>query len=205
MTDSFHASGTDHGHDDIDFKTMMGDVQPLRRSQNSADAGHRPAAPTESQIARRRHALSGNDGADGLSDDFVDLVPPYDPLEFRRDGIQIGVMERLRQGGYPVQASLHLLRRPLYECRASLPQFIRDAYAADLRSVLIVHGRSREIDGAANVLRSCLAKWLPTLEEVHAFVSAQEGDGGLGATWVMLRKSERARSANRERQQKRRG
>lgn len=140
MTDSFHASGTDHGHDDIDFKTMMGDVQPLRRSQNRADAGHRPAAPTESQIARRRHALSGNDGADGLSDDFVDLVPPYDPLEFRRDGIQIGVMERLRQGGYPVQASLHLLRRPLYECRASLPQFIRDAYAADLRSVLIVHG-----------------------------------------------------------------
>ncbi|NLC21932.1 MAG: DNA endonuclease SmrA, partial [Halomonadaceae bacterium] len=30
-------------------------------------------------------------------------------------------------------------------------------------------------------------------------------DGGLGATWVMLRKSERARTENRERQQKRRG
>tara|TARA_Y100001001_G_scaffold10514_1_gene9663 strand:+ start:386 stop:1003 length:618 start_codon:yes stop_codon:yes gene_type:complete len=205
MSEFLRAESFDGAHDDVDFKAMMGDVQPLRQANNRADAGRRRGAPTESQLARRRHALSGDDALDGLSDDFVDLVPPFDPLEYRRDGIQTGVVERLRQGGYPVQASLHLLRRPLHECRGSLPQFIRDAYAADLRSVLIVHGRSREIDGAANVLRSCLAKWLPALDEVQAFVSAQEADGGLGATWVMLRKSERARAANRERQQKRRG
>ncbi|HAV44368.1 MAG TPA: DNA endonuclease SmrA, partial [Halomonas sp.] len=30
-------------------------------------------------------------------------------------------------------------------------------------------------------------------------------EGGLGATWVMLRKSDRAKANNRERQQKRRG
>lgn len=196
---------TDSHHDDMDFRALMADVRPIAQGFNRAETGHRRAAPSESQLARRRQAQANGDGLDGLSDDFVDLVPPFDPLEYRRNGIQTGVVERLRQGGYPIQASLHLLRRPLDECRRSLPRFIRDAYAADLRSVLIVHGRGREIDSGPNVLRSYLAKWLPAFDEVQAFVSAGEGDGGLGATWVMLRKSERARAANRERQQKRRG
>ncbi|MDX5376384.1 MAG: Smr/MutS family endonuclease, partial [Halomonas sp.] len=94
---------------------------------------------------------------------------------------------------------------PLAECRRALPPFIHEAYAHDLRSLLIVHGRGREIDSPANVLRSYLVKWLAQFDEVQAFVSAQQADGGLGATWVMLRKSDRARADNRERQQKRRG
>ncbi|ALM52544.1 DNA endonuclease SmrA [Halomonas huangheensis] len=191
--------------EDVDFRALMGDVQPLNRERNRADLGHHRGTPSESQMARRQYAIAGGDGLDTLSDEFIDLVPPFDPLEYRRDGIQIGVLERLRQGGYPVQASLHLLRRPLQECRRELPVFIRDAYASDLRSVLIIHGRGRDIDSPPNILRSCLARWLTLLDEVQAYASAQERDGGLGATWVMLRKSERARANNRERQQKRRG
>lgn len=83
--------------------------------------------------------------------------------------------------------------------------FIQEAYANDLRSVMIVHGRGRGLDSPANVLRSYLAKWLSQFEEVQAYVSAQPSEGGLGATWVMLRKSDRAKANNRERQQKRRG
>lgn len=165
---------------------------PTRRAQRGA------AGP-----ARER---GGRDAGGGpLSTDFIDLLPPFDPLLFRRDGIQTGVVDRLRHGGYPVQASLHLLRRPLEECRRLLAPFIREAYSHDLRSVMIIHGRGREIDSPANVLRSCLAKWLESLDEVQAFASAGQADGGLGATWVMLRKSERAKANNRERQQKRRG
>ncbi|QEM81753.1 DNA endonuclease SmrA [Halomonas binhaiensis] len=192
-------------HDDVDFRALMGDVRPLSHGHDRADVSRQRGTPSEAQLERRRAALQGDKNADGLSDDFVDLVPPFDPLEYRRDGIQLAVVERLKQGGYPIQASLHLLRRPLHECRRELPMFIREAFAADLRSVLVIHGRSREIDAPANVLRSYLAKWLVTFDEVQAFVSAQERDGGLGATWVMLRKSERARANNRERQQKRRG
>ncbi len=191
--------------DDVDFRALMEDVRPLRGTTNRADPQRGRRAPSEAQLARRESAAAETSGGDFLSDDFVDLVPPFDPLAFRRDGIQQGVIDRLRHGGYPVQASLHLLRRPLEESRRLLPPFIREAYAHDLRSVLIVHGRGREIDSPPNVLRSYLAKWLGAFDEVQAFVSASQADGGLGATWVMLRKSERARSANRERQQKRRG
>ncbi|MGM0535012.1 MAG: DNA endonuclease SmrA [Pseudomonadota bacterium] len=192
-------------HHDVDFRALMEDVRPVRGATNRADPGRARSEPSEAQLARRASAAAEAPGRDFLSDDFVDLVPPFDPLAFHRDGIQQAVVDRLRHGGYPVQASLHLLRRPLEECRRLLPPFIREAYAHDLRSVLIVHGRGREIDSPPNVLRSYLAKWLGAFDEVQAFVSAGQAEGGLGATWVMLRKSERARAANRERQQKRRG
>ncbi|MDT8878196.1 DNA endonuclease SmrA [Halomonas saccharevitans] len=191
--------------DDADFQALMGDVTPLLRGQGRAHTGQTHRAPSEAQLARRESAAAETPGGDLLSTDFIDLMPPFDPLHFHRDGIQTAVVDRLRHGGYPVQASLHLLRRPLEECRRMLPPFIREAYAHDLRSVMIIHGRGREIDSPANVLRSCLAKWLQSLDEVQAFASASQADGGLGATWVMLRKSERAKANNRERQQKRRG
>jgi DNA-nicking Smr family endonuclease len=191
--------------DDGDFRALIGEVRPLPRGGNRADPGPSRRLPSEAQLARRRRAVEDIDGRDALSDEFVDLIPPFDPLAYRRDGIQQGVVDRLRHGGYPVQDRLVLLRRPLEACRRALPPFIREAREHGLRSVLIVHGRGREIDSAPNVLRSYLARWLTQLDEVQAYVSAQAADGGLGATWVMLRKSERSRAANREHQQKRRG
>ena len=190
--------------DDMDFRAFIGDVKPLTHS-NRADAGSHRKRPSEAQLARRESAQEALGERNFLSDDFVDLIAPFDPIEYRREGIQQGVVDKLRHGGYSVQAQLHLLRRPLAECRRMLFPFIQEAYANDLRSVMIVHGRGRELDSPANVLRSYLAKWLSQFEEVQAYVSAQPSEGGLGATWVMLRKSERAKANNRERQQKRRG
>ncbi|HDZ46770.1 hypothetical protein LCGC14_0121270 [marine sediment metagenome] len=190
--------------DEMDFRALVGDVKPLPPSNRAAPSSNRKK-PSEAQLARRESAAEELGSQNFLSDDFVDLRPPFDPIEFRREGIQQGVVDKLRHGGYSVQAQLHMLRRPLSECRRMLFPFIQDAYANDLRSVLIVHGRGREIDSPANVLRSYLAKWLSQFEEVQAYVSAQPSEGGLGATWVMLRKSDRAKANNRERQQKRRG
>ncbi|MGM0831301.1 DNA endonuclease SmrA [Halomonas qinghailakensis] len=191
-------------HGDMDFRALVGDVKPLTK-RNRADTGTQRHQPSEAQLARRDSAQEQLEERNFLSDDFVDLLPPFDPMEFRREGIQQGVVDKLKHGGYSVQAQLHLLRRPLSECRRMLFPFIQEAYAHDLRSVLIVHGRGREVDSPANVLRSYLAKWLSQFDEVQAYVSAQPSEGGLGATWVMLRKSDRAKMNNRERQQKRRG
>ncbi|MCB8889832.1 DNA endonuclease SmrA [Vreelandella malpeensis] len=190
--------------DDMDFRAFVGDVKPLaKRNRAETRTGH--ARPTEAQLARREHAQEVLGASNFLSDDFVDLLAPLDPIEYRREGIQQGVVDKLRHGGYSVQAQLHLLRRPLDECRRMLFPFIQEAYAHDLRSVMIVHGRGRELESPANVLRSYLAKWLAQFDEVQAYVSAQPSEGGMSATWVMLRKSERAKTNNRERQQKRRG
>lgn len=164
--------------DDMDFRALIGDVKPLPPS-NRADPGQQRKRPSEAQLAQREWAEEESGARNFLSDDFVDLLPPFDPMEYRREGIQQGVVDKLRHGGYSVQSQLHLLRRPLSECRRLLFQFIQEAYAHDLRSVMIVHGRGREIDSPANVLRSYLAKWLGQFEEVQAYVSAQPSEGGL--------------------------
>lgn len=194
-------------NDDQAFRQALGnDVRPLTKGRDKAAIGKRRGHPSESQLARRESAQRiAGDERDFLSDEFVDLVGAHDPIEFRRDGIQLGVLERLRHGGYAAEARLHIMRMPVIECRRSVAAFLREAYAHDLRSVLIVHGRSNEDDGKANVVRSYLRHWLVQFEQVQAFSSAPPQQGGLGATFVMLRKSERARAQNRERQQKRRG
>ncbi|PAU79315.1 DNA endonuclease SmrA [Halomonas salipaludis] len=191
--------------DDVSFSQLMGDVRPLPRGRDKADVRPARRAPSDAQLARRENAANATNDDNFLSDDFVELIGAHDPVEYRHDGIQIGVLERLRQGGYPAEARLHLLKRPLAECRRELFQFIREAHHAELRSLMVIHGRGREIDSPPNVLRSYLVKWLQQFDEVQAFASAPASQGGLGATLVMLRKSERARANNRERQQKRRG
>lgn len=185
------------------FSEAMADVMPLSKGNDRAMTSQPRKGPTQAQLARRASAQDGEEESNFLSDEFVELLPPDDPIEFRRDGIQSGVVDKLRQGGYPVESQLNLLRRPVVECRRELFKFIRDAYQHELRSVLIVHGRGKNDASHANIVRSYVAKWLGQFEEVQAYVSALPRHGGIGATYVMLRKSLRARQRNRELHQKR--
>jgi len=47
------------------------------------------------------------------------------------------------------------------------------------------------------VLKSHLVHWLPQLDDVQAFHTAQPKDGGAGALYVLLRKSERKKEKAR--------
>lgn len=192
--------------EDSDFMQLMADkVRPVSKGRDKASLDNPPATPSEAQLARRDSAQAEAETANFLSDEFVDLLAPIDPVEYRCDGIQTGVLNRLRQGGYNPEARLHLIKRPLRDCRQALFLFIEEAIVHDLRCLLIVHGRGRAVDSHANVVRSYVVKWLQQFEQVQAYASAVPPHGGIGATYVMLRKTERARARNRERQQKRRG
>ncbi|GHC20091.1 DNA endonuclease SmrA [Kushneria pakistanensis] len=187
------------------FFSEMADVIPLNKGRNRADASSTGArSPSEAQLARRASAQDGEQESNFLSDEFVDLLPANDPIEFRRDGIQTGVIEKLRHGGYQVDSQLNLLKRPVAECRRELFNFIRQAHQHELRCVMIIHGRGRSDESHPNVVRSYVGKWLGQFDEVQAYATAQPRHGGLGATYVMLRKSHRARQRNRELHQRRR-
>ena len=191
--------------DDLFSREMQG-VAPLTRGKDRADVTTARKGPSEAQLARREEAQKtlGNE-LDGLSDSYVAHLSPHDPVEFRRDGIQTGVLERLRQGGYPPEAQLNLMRRPLIECRREVHRFIQDAWRSELRCLLVIHGKGRDSESHAALIRAYLVYWLEQMPEVQAWSSATPRHGGLGATLVMLRKSRTARDNNRERHQKRRG
>ena len=58
-----------------------------------------------------------------------------------------------------------------------------------MRCVCIVHGKGlHSVDGKA-VLKSAVNDWLRKIDDVLAFCSAKNSDGGVGALYVLLRRS----------------
>ena len=184
--------------DDPDFRALAGDVEPLRHAPRLAQ----PRAPSHSpgQELRRRDAEQERrrDGNYLARAEQVVLVAPWDTLDWKRDGVQHGVFKNLRQGRYPIDARLDLHRHSVEQARVAVFQFARDAVAHDIRCGLISHGRGEGRDPPA-LLKSCVNHWLRELDEVLAFHSAERRHGGVGATYVLFRKSARKSGDNRER------
>lgn len=155
---------------------------------------------------RQKAAMQGKKvDKNHLSQDYVEKVDPHDVLEYKRPGVQDGVFKRLRQGKYGVEARLDLHRQTVAQAREQVFQFIDDCMANDIRVAIIVHGKGdRKPDPESQaMLKSYINKWLRDLDNVMAFHSAQRHHGGLGAVYVLLKKSEKARLENWERHQKR--
>lgn len=82
--------------------------------------------------------------------------------------------------------------------------FMVQAQKEGLRNVLIVHGKGRDDQSHANIIRSYLARWLEELPEVQAFCAALPHHGGSGAAAIIaLRKSAQAKQETREQHAKR--
>ncbi len=178
------------------FKDAMEDVKPLKDCANV----HWLKSPS---VKSPRHAWSEQQLDNPLTSGYLTLIPKETPLEFRAEGIQQGVIDKLRQGKYPPNATLNLLRQPVETCRQTLFSFMLEADQRNYRNLLIIHGKGREDYSHANIVRSYLDRWLRQFERVQAYCSAQPHHGGSGACYVGLRKSELARLENRERHAKR--
>ena len=185
--------------DDNDFFLReMGDVKPLQTEKKVALKRN-----THSVLARdaRREAATQDIGRDNnhLASDYVELLDPYYPLDFKRAGVQHGVYRKLKQGKYPFEARLDLHRMTVEQARREVFDFIKEAVSYDLRSLLIVHGKGKHSKSDAALLKSYINRWLPDMDEVQAFCSAQPRHGGVGAVYVLLGKSERKKQQNRDR------
>jgi DNA-nicking Smr family endonuclease len=69
--------------------------------------------------------------------------------------------------------------------------------ANEVRTALITHGKGEGRTESA-LLKSCVNFWLPQMPEVLAFHTAQKQHGSYGATYVLLKKSERQKQLTRE-------
>lgn len=181
--------------DDKLFAEEMAGVKPL---QKPARVALKKAAVDAPSFAARREAAQAKPGVKNfLADNDVPLLDPYYMADFRREGVQHGVYRKLKQARYEAEARLDLHKMSVARARQQVFEFIRDAMSMDLRSLIIVHGRGNH-SGVA-LLKSHVAHWLPQIDEVQAFCSAQPQHGGAGAVYVLLRKSERKKQENRDR------
>ncbi|MBW2940263.1 DNA endonuclease SmrA [Zhongshania aquimaris] len=189
--------------DDRLFAEEMAGVKPLeieRRVVIRKDDGG-----AVNIAARRAAATAQSSARNFLSTSEIELLDPYYVLEFKREGVQNGVFRRLKQGKYAIEARLDLHKMTVEQARLQVFEFIREAMKADLRTIMIVHGRGHHSESTGAVLKSYVNRWLPEMEEVQGFCSAQPQHGGAGAVYIMLRKSEKKKQENRDRLARGRG
>ncbi len=181
-----------------EFQSLMLDegVKPLKTANRVSVRDILRRGEMDGLVERRR-------AAEGVSERFRlepdQLINPFDPISWKRDGVQEGVFRNLRLGKYQADARLDLVNRSLNEAIDEVPAFIKQSYRFGLRTVIISHGRPKTQADYINRLRSSLALWLPKIDEVLAFHSTQPQHGGLSALYLLLRKNEQQRLDNQER------
>ncbi|MFT5593059.1 MAG: DNA-nicking Smr family endonuclease [Oceanicoccus sp.] len=179
-----------------EFKNAVGDVTPLKIDERvSLNKNQQDSLA----VAQRRQAAVTDiqEDPNHLSDNHVEMVKPYDIIQYKKDGVQEGVYRKFRLGKYEIDARLDLHRRTVQQAREEVYRFIADAMKYDLRTLIILHGKG-EKEATPALLKSWTNKWLREFDDVIAFHSAQPQHGGTGALYVMLRKSERKKQETRE-------
>lgn len=165
------------------FELSVGPVTPLRRVDRVLHERQQPAPEPRQREADERAVL-----LQALSDeiDIDTLLDTDETLSFRREGIAVEVVRKLRRGHWALQAQLdlHGLRRDA--AREALGLFIHDSVRRGLRCVRVVHGKGHGSPGREPVLKGRVRRWLVQKNEVLAFVQARASDGGAGALMVLL-------------------
>lgn len=179
---------TDKAPDDNLFLQQMHNVQPLKVEPKVALASLRPDK-INSEKRRKVATAELEKDKNFLSGEYIEPIDALAILEFKRVGVQNGVYRNLRLGKYQIDARLDLHNMTVEQARTAVFQFVRDCMNYDIRCALITHGKSEGREKPAQ-LKSCIAHWLPQLENVMAFHSAQKRHGASGATYILLRKSE---------------
>lgn len=126
------------------------------------------------------------------------LGPPPDACDietgeellYSRNGVQNSVMRKLRRGHYRMEAELDLHRLTVVQAYQVLTDFIADSKRRRLRCVRIIHGKGLGSRDKRPVLKGRVNQWLRQWDDVLAFCSARPCDGGNGATYVLLRRTD---------------
>ena len=166
------------------FATAVGAVVPLKKSATPALARARPPA-----LARQRQRDEAAALAESISDafDVESLLETDDALSFRRLGIGIDVVRKLRRGVWVLQDEIDLHGLRSDAARERVADFVRDSARAGLRCIRVVHGKGLGSPGREPVLKAKVKSWLVQRSEVLAFTHARPADGGHGALIVLLK------------------
>jgi len=101
------------------------------------------------------------------------------------------LIRKLRRGEFAVQDKLDLHGLSQKEAEIELDAFLADCISRNLRCVRIIHGKGNNSRNQDGVLRKSVPRWLSTKRRARliiAFTTAPPQDGGIGATYVLLRK-----------------
>ncbi len=158
------------------FSKLMSNVKPL--AQDSKRAQPRSGKPVSTPRKDDPQPIVFERFDSG--DEHAGLAP----------GIDKAHLTKLKGGHFAPEARLDLHGSIADDARIRVRDFLKQAWRDKKRCVLIVHGRGHHSPGDA-VLRQELPDWLTEIgvcERVMAFSNALPKDGGVGASYILLRR-----------------
>ena len=175
---------------EVDDATLFAQAtRGVKRIQAEAPPPPPPGRRPDANTLRRRAAAVAEDAPNSPISDTAALMHvagPEEALSYARNGVQLRVLQKLRQGQPHWQAAVDLHGATVDEAREAVLELVRGARKEGLQSVKVVHGKGL-MNGQA-LLKTCVNGWLRQLPDVLAFVSALPRDGGAGAVYVLLKR-----------------
>lgn len=175
----------DHRTDEEIFREAMADVREIPEFSRTRP-GRMP------QEAKQRHVRPEND-TEALhrvvtGKERIRLVDTGEYMEWIDPAARRDLAVLLHHGRFAVQDAIDLHHLTLSEAESALDRFFRSAVRHRLSCIKVIHGRGlRSPHGP--VLKEAFRKMLHTRfrKWVLGYASARACDGGLGATYVLLR------------------
>lgn len=166
------------------FARAVGKVTPLKPTGRREPERSLPLPTARQRALDEQQAL-----AQSLSDeiDIERLLEADEKLSFRRPGVGLDALGKLRRGHWVAQAQLDLHGFRTEEAREEVAHFVAQANRHGLRCVRIIHGKGLGSVNRQPVLKDKVLRWLTQRNEVIAFCQAPPFAGGSGALLVLLR------------------
>ena len=121
-----------------------------------------------------------------------DIADADEFIEGHARGLDPRVVKRLRRGEFAVQGHVDLHGLLKGEAKSELEGFLSRSRQQGKRCVLVVHGRGLHSKDQVPVLKDALKLWMLTARfsrHVLGFSTARPHDGGLGAIYVLLKRT----------------
>ncbi len=165
------------------FRKAVGKIRPVKQDKIHPAPKRRKPVP-EQTLRDQREVMDSL-----LSDEYEPVdIETGEELLYTRPGLQLTVIRKLRRGQFAIEAELDLHGATSIQARAAVDTFLKNARDQDKRVVRIIHGKGNSSEGKMPVLKGKVNSWLRQKDEVLAFCSARQNDGGTGAVYVLLKR-----------------
>jgi len=166
------------------FSEAMSDVREIKEFREipfQKSPGIKPlVAQRDNSIEMLRQIVEGKKK--------IRLSDTGEYMEWASPSLKGNIPRRLHEGCFAVQDCMDLHGMTLSEAEDALNLFFSEAIRKRLFCIKVIHGRGlRSPKGP--VLKEALSKWLhgSFRKWVLAYATAKDCDGGLGATYIILR------------------
>jgi DNA-nicking Smr family endonuclease len=166
------------------FRKAMSDAKPLEADERVPATKSKPRPKARFRRADEEAVL-----LESLEGDIDDVEHGSGgALRFHRQHVGRRTMRKLTRGGFSVQDEIDLHGMTLAEAKPRLRDFIQYSADQDRLCVRVVHGKGLGSGERGPVLKSAVNAWLRRWDNVLAFVSTRQVDGGTGAIYVLLQR-----------------